>query len=446
MKASTLKGTRDFLPQDVRRRNYIFNTIRSVFESYGYQPIETPTMEGLETLTGKYGEEGDRLIFKILNNGEFLGKVNEQDLANRDYKKLTPAISKRALRYDLTVPFARFVVQHRNDIHLPFKRYQIQPVWRADRPQKGRYNEFYQCDVDVVGSKSLMYEAELVKIYDEVFHKLAMKVEILVNNRKVLQGIADAAGISDKFMEMTIVIDKLDKIGEDKVIEELQKKEIDLKASKHIMEMLKCKSLKEMKQHLSESETGMKGIEELKNFHEYLDQVEAHNSIRFDPSLARGLNYYTGCIFEVKTKEYDIGSVGGGGRYDDLTAVFGVKDLSGVGISFGAARIYDVMKELDLFPEEISEGTKVLFVSLDKESHVLAFQLADKLRAKDISCTVYPESVKMKKQMSYADNIKVPYTIIIGEEERQNEKYVLKNMKTGEQNKFTFEDLLENIK
>lgn len=445
MKPATLKGTRDFLPKEVHRRNYIFNTIREVFQSYGYEPIETPTMESLSTLTGKYGEEGDRLIFKILNNGEFLNKVDPKALDQKDYKKLIPSISKRALRYDLTVPFARFVVQHRNDIQLPFKRYQIQPVWRADRPQKGRYNEFYQCDVDVVGSNSLMYEAELVKIYDEVYARLKIKSEILVNNRKVLQGIADAAGISDLFMEMTIVIDKLDKIGEEKVISEMERKGITVEQASIVMKLIKCQSLDELEKEFSNSEVGLLGIKELRTFHQYLDQTETTNKITFDPSLARGLSYYTGCIFEVKALEAEIGSIGGGGRYDDLTSVFGMKDLSGVGISFGAARMYDVMVELNLFPEEITKTTQVLFVSFDEESHVLSFKLASDLRKNGISVDVYPDTVKMKKQMSYANSKQIPFVIVVGEEERKSGTYMLKNMNTGDQSKLTIEQIAEAL-
>jgi len=445
MKPATLKGTRDFLPKEVHRRNYIFNTIREVFQLYGYEPIETPTMESLSTLTGKYGEEGDRLIFKILNNGEFLNNLDPAILEEKDYKKIIPSISKRALRYDLTVPFARFVVQHRNDLQLPFKRYQIQPVWRADRPQKGRYNEFYQCDVDVVGSKSLMYEAELVKIYDEIYTRLKIKSEILVNNRKVLQGIADAAGISNLFVEMTVAIDKLDKIGEEKVIAEMEKKGITAEQAGVVMILIKCTTLDELQSSFENSEVGLLGIKELRAFHQYLDQTETTNKITFDPSLARGLNYYTGCIFEVKALEAEIGSIGGGGRYDDLTSVFGMKDLSGVGISFGAARMYDVMLELDLFPEEITKTTQVLFASFDEESHVLSFKLANELRKKNISVDVYPESVKMKKQLTYANNKQIPYVIVVGEEERNSGIFVLKNMDTGEQNRLTIEQIAEAL-
>jgi len=445
MKPSIPKGTRDFLPDQVLKRKYIFSTIESVFQKYGYIPIETPTMENLSTLTGKYGEEGDRLLFKVLNNGDYLSKANEEALSNRDSQKLTASISKRGLRYDLTVPFARYVVQHQNDIHFPFKRYQIQPVWRADRPQKGRYQEFYQCDVDVVGSTSLMYEAELVKIFDEVFEKLKISSIIKVNNRKVLYGIAEAAGIEDQFMDMTIAIDKLDKIGEQGVLQQLAYKGIEGDKSDKILELLQIKSLDELEKAFANCPEGLKGIEELRQFHIYADSTSFSNEVVFDITLARGLNYYTGCIFEVKSKDVEIGSIGGGGRYDDLTSVFGMKDVSGVGISFGAARIFDVMTELDIFPEALSNLTKIIFVSFDQASHEYAYRQVAALRAAGIATDIYPEPAKMKKQMKYAHDRQIPYVAIIGEQEVADNVIMVKHMASGEQEKLTIEALINKL-
>ncbi len=433
MKPSVPKGTRDFLPQEVYKREYIFTTIKSVFQTYGYVPIETPTMENLETLTGKYGEEGDKLLFKVLNNGDYLAKADKAALEELNSKKLTPSISKRGMRYDLTVPFARYVVQHRNDIQFPFKRYQIQPVWRADRPQKGRYQEFYQCDVDVVGSDSLMYEAELVQIYDQAFSKLNLPVKILVNNRKILFGFAEATGITDKFVDMTTALDKLDKSDEEKVTSDMVNRGIPESAAKSVLEMSRATTLAELEQKFENAPTGLKGIEELRMFHNYLDKTASHNEITFTPSLARGLNYYTGCIFEVKAKGVKIGSIGGGGRYDNLTEVFGLKGTSGVGVSFGFARIYLALDELGLFPDEASEKTKVLFVALDQKSHEYAFEQCHKLRSKGIASDIYPSPSKMKKQMGYADKRNIPFVAIIGEQERTNQMLVIKNMSTGEQ-------------
>lgn len=450
MKPSIPKGTRDFLPTQVIKRNYIFSTIRQTFVKYGYQPIETPVMENLSTLTGKYGEEGDRLLFKVLNNGDFLKKVNEQDLAAKDSNKVLSSISKRGLRYDLTVPFARFVVMHQNDIEFPFKRYAIQPVWRADRPQKGRYQEFYQCDVDVVGSESLMYEAELVQIYDEVFAKLNLKTVIKVNNRKVLFGMAEAAGIADKFVEMTMAIDKLDKIGMEGVRKEMDGRGIDAASIIKVEEMLQIKDLATLKTAFANSETGLKGIEELENFYLYLDTKENTNKVEFDITLARGLNYYTGCIFEVeadKTAYPDLvmGSIGGGGRYDDLTGIFGMKGMSGVGISFGAARIYDVMEELYLFPKETGETLQVLIMALDTEAHAFAFSCLNKLRAAGVNADLYPEAAKMKKMMKYANARNVPYTIIIGANEVETGNLAFKNMETGAQENINIEQILTHF-
>ena len=450
MKPSIPKGTRDFLPSQVHKRNFIFDTIRSVFKKYGYQPIETPTMEKLSTLTGKYGEEGDKLIFKVLNNGDFLGKADATALASKDSNAVIPQISKRGLRYDLTVPFARYVVMHQNDIQFPFKRYHIQPVWRADRPQKGRYQEFYQCDVDVVGSGSLMYEAELVKIYDEVFHKLNLKSVIKINNRKILFGMAEANGIADQFMDMTMAIDKLDKIGSEKVIIEMTNRGISEGAANQVLSLLSINSLDELEKNFIDAPTGLKGIEELREFHRYLDLTSVHNTVIFDISLARGLSYYTGCIFEVEadTSAYPnlkMGSIGGGGRYDDLTGIFGLKNVSGVGVSFGAERIYDVMEEEDLFPQGVERDLDVLLIAFDDDTHKYAFGVLQSLRSMNIVADLYPDPTKMNKQMKYANARNAPYVLLIGSEEMEKKMYSLKNMETGEQSKLTIEELIEKL-
>jgi len=446
MKPGVPKGTRDFLPDEVLKRKYIFNTIEAVFQKYGYIPIETPTMEKLDTLTGKYGEEGDRLLFKVLNNGDYLAKADKQALADLNSKKLTSSISKRGLRYDLTVPFARYVVMHQNELNFPFKRYQIQPVWRADRPQKGRYQEFYQCDGDVVGSGSLMYEAELVKIYDEVFQLLGINVEIKVNNRKVLYGIAEAVGIEDQFIDMTMSIDKLDKIGKEGVREDLVGKGITVEKALKILDLLSINNLDELSEAFKDCATGKIGIDELRTFHQYADSTEFCNDVNFDISLARGLNYYTGCIFEVKAKDVEIGSIGGGGRYDDLTSTFGMKNVSGVGISFGAARIFDVMQELSLFPDSISNQVKVIFVAFDDVAHKYAYAQVAKLRQADIATDIYPDPAKMKKQMKYANDRKIPFVAIVGDHEMEQEQIMLKNMSTGEQEALTIGQLIEKMK
>ena len=450
MKPSIPKGTRDFLPQQVNRRNYIFNTIRSVFVKYGYQPIETPVMENLSTLTGKYGEEGDRLLFKVLNNGDFLKKANAEALAASDSTKLIPSISKRGLRYDLTVPFARYVVMYQNDLSFPFKRYQIQPVWRADRPQKGRYQEFYQCDVDVVGSNSLSYEAELVQIYDEVFGKLGIKTITRINNRKVLAGIAEVAGIPDQMVEMTVAIDKLDKIGLEGVTNELRNREIGDEAIERITTILGISDLDELATALSASETGLQGVEEIKTVFSYLEDYEWQNQLLFDVTLARGLNYYTGCIFEVNVDTeahpgVKMGSIGGGGRYADLTSVFGLKNMPGVGVSFGAERIYDVLEELALFPAEDSAALKVLFVAFDEASHRYAFRCLNQVRAAGINADLYPDPVKLKKQMKYANDRQVPYVILIGDQEMESGELALKDMQSGEQVKLSMEGIIERL-
>ncbi len=445
MKPALLKGTRDFLPDQVAKREYIFSIIKSVFKKYGFLPIETPAMESLSTLTGKYGEEGDRLLFKLLNNGDFLKKVDESALSDRNSQKLIPSISKRGLRYDLTVPFARFVVLNQNEIQFPFKRYQIQPVWRADRPQKGRYQEFYQCDVDVVGSDSLMYEAELVNIYQEVFKILNLEVVIKINNRKILYGIAESHGITDKFIDMTMALDKLDKIGEDKVIEEMEKRGIDASSASNIILLIKNNDLDQLGSKLKDSEVGLKGVEELREVFSYLQSSDMRN-VRFDPQLARGLGYYTGCIFEVEIDKTAypktvMGSIGGGGRYDDLTGVFGMKDMSGVGISFGAERIYDVLDELNKFPSDVLEIPKAIFLSFDKETHSYAFRAAMRLRSQNIAVDIYPDPVKFKKQMKYANARGFQYVVIVGEEEMKEDVFTVKNLNDGSQNKLKYEGL-----
>ena len=446
MKPAIPKGTRDFSPSQVIKRNYIFETIRRVFIKYGYQPIETPAMENLSTLTGKYGDEGDKLLFKVLNNGDYLNKSDATAFAEKNSAKFTQSVSKRGMRYDLTVPFARYVVMNQNDINFPFKRYQIQPVWRADRPQKGRYQEFYQCDADVVGSDSLMLEAELAQIYDEVFAQLNINVTIKVNNRKVLFGMAEAAGVADNFMAMTTAIDKLVKIGMDGVVKELTNRGFENSAIETIQEILSVTSLEPLKTFFKNSETGLKGIEELEEFHQYFDIKPADNKVEFDITLARGLSYYTGCIFEVKANDAVMGSIGGGGRYDDLTGNFGLKGVSGVGISFGAARIFDVMEELNLFPKNISVQLKCLLVAFDKPSHQYAFSVLNKLREAGISAELYPQPSKMNKQMKYANARSVPFVVVIGSEEMNSGKLSFKNMATGDQEKFTLDELVEKLK
>ncbi len=442
MKPSIPKGTRDFLPQEVRRRKYIFSTIEEVFKKYGFSAIETPTMEALETLTGKYGEEGDRLLFKVLNNGDYLAKANPTALENRDSKALTSSISKRGLRYDLTVPFARFVVMHQNELNFPFKRYQIQPVWRADRPQKGRYQEFYQCDADVVGSKSLMLEAELLMIYHEVFKSLNLNVNIQINNRKVLHGIAIEANVGDKFVEMTTAIDKMDKIGVDGVRKELNKIGITSDQIDLIISLLSCDKVADLKSKIT-NDIGLAGIKELEQCFSYLPMEI--DDVRFTPTLARGLNYYTGCIMEVKAKDIQMGSIGGGGRYDDLTGVFGMKDMSGVGISFGAARIYDVMRDLELFSDDVDKDLDILLLAMDDESHRYAFKVLTQLRQEGFSAELYPEPAKMKKQMKYANGRAVPFVILIGSDECSSGLLTLKNMNTGEQEKLDISEITKKL-
>jgi histidyl-tRNA synthetase len=441
MKPTIPKGTRDFTPEQIGKRNYIFDTIKSVFVKYGFQPIETPTMEKLSTLTGKYGDEGDQLLYKVLNSGDFLRKADDLN----DYKKLSFQIAEKGLRYDLTVPFARYVVMHQNEIAFPFKRYQIQPVWRADRPQKGRYREFYQCDVDIIGSDSLMFEAELIKIYDEVFYKLGIDVTIKINNRKILEGIAEAAGISDKMIEMTVAIDKLDKIGIDGVRKEMIERGISEESIEIIEKVLKTRTIQDLKPFFVNSDIGQRGINELEEVYEYLQFSDQQNKIVFDVTLARGLSYYTGCIFEVKANDAQIGSIGGGGRYDDLTGMFGLNDVSGVGVSFGAERIYDVMEELNLFPQDNNTGLKLLFTTFDKQSFMFAYKVLIQVRQAGINAELYPEPVKMKKQMKYANARNVPYVALIGSHELENSVVTIKDMNTGNQNTLSIRELITRL-
>lgn len=450
MKPSLPKGTRDFGPSEVIKRQYIFDTIKEVFKKYAFMPIETPVMESLDTLTGKYGEEGDKLLFKVLNNGDYLAKSDKNALAQLDSAKLTSSISKRGLRYDLTVPFARFVVMNQNDIQLPFKRYQIQPVWRADRPQKGRYQEFYQCDVDVVGSESLMYEAELVSIYAEVFAKLGISTTIMVNNRKVLYGIAEQAGVVDHFIDMTVAIDKLDKIGVEGVKTEMVSRGISESAAEQIFKMLEVSTIDDLKHHFTNTETGLKGIVELQTFHKYLD-IDPVDNVKFEITLARGLGYYTGCIFEVKVdtnvhSNVKMGSIGGGGRYGNLTGTFGLKGVSGVGISFGAERIYDVMEELEIFPNNLPLNPDLLLVTFSEADHLYAYKVAQSLRKEGLMIEVYPDFGSMKKQMKYANNRNIMTVGIIGDDEITTGTVMVKNLETGEQTKLDVSGLAAYLK
>ena len=441
-KPSLPEGTRDFGPEQVRRRTFIFDTIRSVFVKFGFQPLETPAMENLSTLTGKYGDEGDKLLFKILNNGDFLKDADDTLLASKDASKLTSVIAKRGLRYDLTVPFARYVVMNRGQLTFPFKRYQIQPVWRADRPQKGRYREFFQCDADVIGSDSLLFEAELALIYDEAFAKLGVPVKIKLNNRKILFGIAEAAGIPDQFMTMTVAIDKLDKVGIEGVRKELNERGISEEAIARIEQILENGTLEYLHTAFANSPTGKIGLAELERVFDLLGKTLVRNEIVFDITLARGLSYYTGCIFEVSAIGYQIGSIGGGGRYADLTGVFGVSGLSGVGISFGADRIYDVMEGLNLFPETLDASIQVLIASFDEATHDYGFQCVMQLRAAGIAAELYPEYGKLKKQFEYAAKRNVPFVAIAGENELAEGVLSVKNQKSGEQESYTIAGLI----
>lgn len=448
-KPSIPKGTRDFSPIEMNRRNYIFKTIREIFERYGYQPIETPSMENLSTLLGKYGEEGDKLLFKVLNSGDFLAGVSSGDI-ERGSNKVSTIISEKGLRYDLTVPFARYVTQHRNEITFPFKRYQLQPVWRADRPQKGRYREFYQCDADVIGSDSLVNEAELLLMADKIFKKLGIKVLLKINNRKILSGIAEIIGHPEKIIDITVAIDKLDKIGLDKVNEELNQKGLDDAAIERLQPIINLEGsnfekLDHLKSILSTSNDGLKGVEEIETILNLAGELNIENEVQLDLTLARGLNYYTGAIIEVKAKEASIGSICGGGRYDNLTGIFGLPDVSGVGISFGADRIYDVMLECNLFPESTAASTQVLFINFGGAESMISMKIAEQIREKGINTEFYPENTKIKKQFSYADSNNIPWVVIIGETERINGTCQLKNMKTGLQETIPATDLINYI-
>ena len=450
-KPSIPKGTRDFTPQEMANRNYIFNTIKDVFRLYGFQQIETPAMENLSTLMGKYGEEGDKLLFKILNSGDFISGATDDELLGRNSAKLTSKFSEKGLRYDLTVPFARFVVQNRDRISFPFKRYQIQPVWRADRPQKGRYREFYQCDVDVVGSDSLLNELELIQIVDEVYRRLKINVVVKINNRKILSGIAEIIGEAEKITDITVAIDKMDKIGLEKVNDEIASKGISEEAIAKLQPILKlsgtnAQKLIELKTVLASSEVGLKGVAELETIFGLCEAMNVQTQIDLDLTLARGLNYYTGAIFEVKALDVEMGSITGGGRYDNLTGVFGMEGVSGVGISFGADRIYDVLNQLELYPETSLENTQILFVSFGEKELMYCLPWLSVLRAIGVNTEIYPEPAKMKKQMSYADNKRIPFVAIVGETEMNSGKVMLKNMKTGDQSLLSLEELIEQFK
>lgn len=455
VKPSLAKGTRDFSPIEMEKRNYIFNTLRDIFKKYGYNEIQTPSFENLSTLTGKYGDEGDKLIFKILNSGEYLKNVPLHFLEHKQENALTPKVSEKALRYDLTVPFARYVVMHQNDISLPFKRFQIQPVWRADRPQRGRYREFYQCDVDVVGSDSLLNEAEFVLIYQEALQKLGLKdFSIKINNRKILSGIAEIIGKPHLIIDMTVAIDKLDKIGLEGVNKELlgrgfEQSDLDTLEPIILLSGSNEEKVSKLKNVLATSEVGLRGLAELEEVFSYLSAFDSKGKVsqfvEVDITLARGLNYYTGSIFEVKTNEVQMGSIGGGGRYDDLTGMFGLKGLTGVGISFGADRIYDVLEELGLFPETTSASTQVLIVNFDKSLEQYTLPLLQELRTAGIAAELYPEIAKLKKQMGYANGKAIPYVLLIGEEEVSADLLTLKDMNSGEQKKMSRTEVLRHL-
>ena len=450
-KPSIPKGTRDFGPVEMAKRNYIFDTIKEVYALYGFQQIETPAMETLQTLMGKYGEEGDKLLFKILNSGDYMNKVSDEDLHSLNSLKLAAKLCEKGLRYDLTVPFARYVVQHREELQLPFKRYQIQPVWRADRPQKGRYREFYQCDADVVGSDSLLNEVELMQIVDTVFTKFGVRVCIKINNRKILTGIAEVIGEAEKIVDITVAIDKLDKIGLEKVNEELRNDGISEEAIEKLQPIISLSGSNEEKlevisQVLAGSETGQKGVEETRFILDTLKAVGLNNEIELDLTLARGLNYYTGAIFEVKALDTPMGSITGGGRYDNLTGIFGLPGLSGVGISFGADRIYDVLNALDLYPKEAVNSTQVLFINFGETETAYCLPIVGKLRQAGIRSEIFPDKAKMKKQMSYANAKNIPFVVLAGENEMAAGKVTLKNMESGEQTLVTVEELIAAVK
>lgn len=445
------KGTRDFSPVEMAKRNYIFNTIREVFYLYGFQQIETPSMENLSTLMGKYGDEGDKLLFKIQNSGDYFSGLTDEELLSRNAAKLASKFCEKGLRYDLTVPFARYVVMHRDEITFPFKRFQIQPVWRADRPQKGRYREFYQCDADVVGSNSLLNEVELVQMIDTVFRKFGIRVSIKINNRKILSGIAEIIGEADKIVDITVAIDKLDKIGLDNVNAELASKGIPQEAIDKLQPIILLsgtneEKLETLKTVLAASETGLKGVEESEFILKTIAGLGIQSDVELDLTLARGLNYYTGAIFEVKALDVQIGSISGGGRYDNLTGVFGMEGVSGVGISFGADRIYDVLNQLDLYPKDAVDGTLLLFVNFGEAEAAYVLPVLAKVRAAGIRAEIYPDSAKMKKQMGYANNKAIPFVAIVGENEMNEGKLTLKNMTTGEQSLVTPDELIDAIK
>lgn len=446
-KPSIVKGTRDFSPAEMSKRNYIFNTIKEVYALYGYQQIETPSLETLQTLMGKYGEEGDKLLFKVLNSGDFLNKVSDEELQERNVLKLASKICEKGLRYDLTVPFARYVVMHHDEIQFPFKRYQIQPVWRADRPQKGRYREFYQCDADVVGSDSLLNEVELMQIVDEVFTRFGVRVLLKINNRKILTGIAEVIGAADKIVDITVAIDKLDKIGLEGVNQELANDGIDADAIEKLQPIISLQGTNEEKlktigEVLKDSEIGLKGVEEVSYILKVLKSVGLHHEIELDLTLARGLNYYTGAIFEVKALDVEIGSITGGGRYDNLTGIFGKPGLSGVGISFGADRIYDVLHALNLYPKETIGSTKLLFINFGDQETAYCLPLVNEARRQGVSTELFPDAVKMKKQMSYANAHEIPYVALAGENEMKENKITLKDMRSGEQKLLSKDDLI----
>lgn len=448
------KGTRDFSPEEVAKRNYIIQQISQHFSNFGFQPIETPSFENNATLLGKYGEEGDRLIFKILNSGDYLSKVNEETFQTKDSNTIAQQITEKSLRYDLTVPFARYVVQHQNEIDFPFKRYQIQPVWRADRPQKGRFREFYQCDADVIGSESLWQEVEFIQLYDAVFTSLGLNgVNININNRKVLSGLAEVIGETDKLIDFTVALDKLDKIGRDGVEKEMLQKGISQEAIQKLAPVFEFSGdfddqLKDLAQLLSDSKVGLQGIEELQFISNSIKEMPLQTAqLSLNITLARGLNYYTGCIFEVAApQEVQMGSIGGGGRYDDLTGIFGLKNMSGVGISFGLDRIYLVLEELDLFPKTITEGTQILFINFGDKEALYALKAVSQLRKQGFSVDLYPDAAKMKKQMNFANKRNIPYVILAGEAEMQKEVYTLKNMKSGEQFELNLSEIAQRLK
>ena len=444
------KGTRDFGPIEMAKRNYIFDTIREVYALYGFQQIETPAMETLQTLMGKYGEEGDKLLFKVLNSGDFMGKLTDQELQERNSLHLAAKLCEKGLRYDLTVPFARYVVMHRDELQLPFKRYQIQPVWRADRPQKGRYREFYQCDADVVGSDSLLNEVELMQIVDTVFTRFGIRVQIKINNRKILTGIAEVIGAADKIVDITVAIDKLDKIGIDNVNAELREDGLSEDQIAKLQPIISLsgtneEKLKTIAQVLDGSETGKKGVEETEYILSVLHAVGLKNEIQLDLTLARGLNYYTGAIFEVKALDVEMGSITGGGRYDNLTGIFGMPGLSGVGISFGADRIYDVLNTLDLYPKDSMSTTQILFINFGEKETAYCLPIINKVRKEGIHAEIYPDAAKMKKQMSYANAKQIPFVALAGENEMKEGKITLKNMETGEQQMVTPEELIGRL-